>query len=82
MANMSYCRFHNTLHALRDCDHVLGDMVDGDPERLSAEELEATKELATTCLNIVQMLAERGSLAFEPDMDLARVVEELNDSAT
>ncbi|MGO1069591.1 hypothetical protein [Lysobacter sp. CA199] len=82
MSNMSYCRFQNTALALKDCESVLEELADGDPARLSDEELRAAQRLVTSCLNIVQFLAERGSLEFEPDMDLATVVEELNEAAT
>lgn len=81
MANMSYCRFQNTALALEVCEEILEEMADGDPARLSEAELHAAQRLVTSCLNIVQLLAERGSLEFEPDMDLASVVEELNDAA-
>lgn len=81
MANMSYCQFQNTALHLKVCEEVLEDLADGDPEPLSDEELEAAKRLVASCLNIVQLLAERGSLEFEPDMDLETVVEELNEAA-
>ncbi|UZW61844.1 hypothetical protein [Lysobacter enzymogenes] len=81
MTNMSYCRFHNTLVALRDCEGVFEDMLDGDPRSLSDEELIAAQQLVATCLNIVQILAERGAVYFEPDMDLSAVVKALNDAA-
>lgn len=82
MTNMSYCRFQNTALHLKACEEVLEGLTDGDPDPLSAEELEAAKRLVTSCLNIVQLLAERGSLEFEPDMDLEAVVEELKEAAT
>jgi hypothetical protein len=81
MANMSYCRFQNTAQHLEDCQWVLEDMAGGDPERLSEEELQAAKRLGATCVGIVQLLAERGSLAFEPDMDLDSVLNKLNEAA-
>ena len=28
MANMSYCRFHNTLHAFRDCLNAVEDYIE------------------------------------------------------
>ena len=28
MANMSYCRFHNTLHAFRDCLNTIEDYIE------------------------------------------------------
>ncbi len=81
MTNMSYCRFQNTELALKDCEGVLEEMVDSVPKRLSDEELYAAQRLVASCLNIVQLLAERGSLEFAPNMDLATVVQELNEAA-
>lgn len=81
MANMSCCRFQNTLVDLRDCEVAFEDMLDGNPRKLSEEELSAAQRLVFTCLNIIQMLAERGAVYFEPDMDLSAVVKELNDAA-
>ena len=46
MANMSYCRFQNTLGDLRDCDD---DFEDGD---LSEEEARARKALVKLCQEI------------------------------
>ena len=45
--NMSYCRFQNTLLALRDCYNNL------DNTDLSKEEHEARKALAHLCQKIV-----------------------------
>ncbi|MGH8083461.1 MAG: hypothetical protein ACREP7_22985 [Lysobacter sp.] len=81
MANLSYCMFQNTARDLKHCEEVLSEMVDGDPAKLSAEELIAAQRLVTSCVNIVQLLAERGGVFFEPDMDLTTVLEELNDAA-
>ena len=47
MANMSYCRFQNTLLALKDCSHYLDD-------DLSAEETTARKKLVELCADIVE----------------------------
>lgn len=71
----------NTALDLAECEQALEDMVDSDPKRLSDGELRAAQRLVTSCLHIVQLLAERGSLEFVPDMDLATVVGELNDAA-
>ena len=55
MANMSYCRFQNTLTDLRDCyDHI------DDPE-LSSEEDEARQNLTKLCSKI--------SIEFDEDID-------------
>ena len=48
MANMSYCRFHNTLEDLRDCRDALYEMGDYEKE-LSAEESKAAKRMLKIC---------------------------------
>lgn len=48
MANMSYCRFQNTLDDLRDCRDALIEM--GDFEReLSEDEAKAARRLLKLC---------------------------------
>ena len=49
MATMSYCRFENTLHDLRDCARALDD--DG-LEGLSEDERRAAKQLIKLCKRI------------------------------
>lgn len=50
MANMSYCRFQNTLRDLRDCaEHIL------DPD-LSREETRARIALVDVCADILEEL--------------------------
>lgn len=44
--NMSYCRFSNTLEALKECKEALDN---GALESLQGEELEAAKELVELC---------------------------------
>jgi hypothetical protein len=52
MANMSYCRFENTMRDLRDCEEALRrDGLDG----LSDDELRAAKRLIRVCASIVEM---------------------------
>ena len=36
--NMSYCRFHNTLNDLYDCQHALEDFVENGKNVISSEE--------------------------------------------
>lgn len=48
MANMSYCRFSNTLADLRDCQEALSNMDDFKKE-LSGEEARAAKKLLKLC---------------------------------
>jgi hypothetical protein len=47
MANMSYCRFENTLRDLRDCERALED-----GEELSESERRARDELISLCASI------------------------------
>lgn len=49
MANMSYCRFQNTLPDLKDCyDYI-------DDDDLSEEEKRARKKLIKICREIAEM---------------------------
>jgi len=48
MANMSYCRFQNTLEDLGDCEEVMGD----DSNELSEAENKAKKRLIERCIRI------------------------------
>jgi len=49
MANMSYCRFENTLSDLKDCyDNITED------DNLSAAETEARKKLLLLCNRIAE----------------------------
>jgi len=50
MANMSYCRFHNTLLALRDCKEALEDADDLPKE--GTEEHWAMLRLIEVCQDI------------------------------
>jgi hypothetical protein len=47
MANMSYCRFENTLRDLRDCYNNM------DNDNLSKSEFSARKQMIEMCINIV-----------------------------
>lgn len=49
MANMSYCRFQNTLLDLRDCEEAEGMY---DPDTLSDEERKARRRLIELCKTI------------------------------
>lgn len=52
MANMSYCRFSNTLLALKDCDHHILD------QNLSPEETVAKNQLIKLCVDIAAVEEE------------------------
>ena len=47
MANMSYCRFENTLRDLRDCYNNM------DNDNLSKSEFYARKQMIAVCANII-----------------------------
>jgi len=51
MSNMSYCRFQNTLIALRDCGDAL-DEIDGNLAELSKDEARAADQLIRLCTQI------------------------------
>ena len=64
MANMSYCRFQNTVLDLNDCLNVVRDAVDDDvsfeefAEELGADELKAFEQLYTRAKRFVEMVDE------------------------
>ena len=57
MANMSYCRFRNTLLELQDCYNAMVDEVNGESDQeggLSIEESRAQIELIELCQTIIE----------------------------
>jgi transposase len=52
MANMSYCRFQNTLEDLRDCYEEMNQYLDIYTMELSEEEMKAMKALIKLCRKI------------------------------
>lgn len=71
MANMSYCRFHNTLQDLYDCQSALEEFIqNGENEISSAEERREAKRLIELCKDIAD--------SFEPE-DIDRASEEMGD---
>lgn len=50
MANMSYCRFHNTLADLNDCESALNAFINDDENTISSkEERSKAKQLIELC---------------------------------
>lgn len=58
MINMSYCRFQNTLLALREAKNHLIDMSNGGEEPLSGDEKEACISLAQESISFLRDLLE------------------------
>lgn len=59
MANMSYCRFENTLTDLRDCQEALEDFINNDENVISSdEERRKAKELIDVCRQIADAFDE------------------------
>lgn len=58
MANMSYCRFENTLSDFVDCLDALEDMDLGEIHRLSKTEEHAAHQLLDKCVDIVAAMCE------------------------
>lgn len=92
MANMSYCRFHNTLLDLRDCHGAMMELAAGEAEggeKLSREELRAAKELAIEAVRFLETLAEysnfdcedifAGKVGIRPEEAFADCVEMIHD---
>ncbi len=53
MANMSYCRFQNTVQDLRDCVTVVEDAADFYDLGLGSEEQQALKRMRMLCEDFV-----------------------------
>jgi len=53
MANMSYCRFQNTVQDLRDCVTVVEDAYDFDDLGLGSEEQQALTRMRMLCQDFV-----------------------------
>lgn len=58
MANMSYCRFHNTKIDLEDCVCALENIRNGEGEQLSPEEYFASKRMYDLCQEYIQLFEE------------------------
>jgi hypothetical protein len=55
MANMSYCRFHNTLRSLQECDAAIKEAYeDFEPLDLSDDEQRAHDELFKLMLQMLE----------------------------
>lgn len=55
MANMSYCRFHNTLSDLNDCESALDSFINNDENTISSEEERSkAKKLIELCVYIAE----------------------------
>lgn len=68
--NMSYCRFQNTLLAVKECAGDLGDMIDGHGEPLSREERRACVELAEEMIEFLRMLDDSSGGGLSDDDDI------------
>ncbi len=63
MANMSYCRFENTLRDLRDCYSNM------DSDDLSQSEFYARKQMIELCWDIYQEYCNNIDDEFEEEFD-------------
>ena len=59
--NMSYCRFHNTVLAMKECLEALRNVEAGE-EALSAEELNSAIEFSKLCSEIVMTISEHAAI--------------------
>lgn len=57
MANMSYCRFENTLRDLSDCAVALDRIVCGE-ESISEREWECAKRMTEWCKDFVEAMED------------------------
>jgi hypothetical protein len=89
MANMSHCRFQNTLIDFRDCANTINAMIHEDAEPLSDYELRAAKNLVHEAYELLLAMCdttglEIGSLDCGQDMmqRVQRIAQERENDAT
>ena len=70
MANMSYCRFHNTLSDLFDCQNALEDFLDNDMNVISSDD---ERRKAEQLIKLCHDIADR----WEPE-DIPQKADELD----
>ena len=59
MANMSYCRFHNTVMDMEDCFNAMHEAVEnGEPMELSDDEQRAFQRMYNLMEDMVVMMEE------------------------
>lgn len=63
MANMSYCRFRNTLQDLQDCSNALQEIIDNSGvdeygEKLSFDERRAASNMYDLCQEFISLYEE------------------------
>jgi len=56
--NMSYCRFENTLAALRECSQTLEDKGPDPLAQLSRDEAQAARKLFELCADLAEAYCE------------------------
>lgn len=88
MNNMSYCRFRNTLHDLRDCREALELLicgpVDDEGGALSNEEKRAAIDLVEECAHVLTLIADNAGLSLDTDdveRNIAQVINDANAEA-
>jgi hypothetical protein len=77
---MSYCRFRNTLHDLRDCQGALEELFD-DPDvaSLSHEEGVAARKLVETCMSILQLVADQCAIDLDDEGAIGNLEQHLEE---
>ncbi len=81
MANMSYCRFENTLYDLKDCIDAMETVLEGDKPRLdiSAFEFSAARSMVEYCqmyIDAYNELVNQDKIVNRDDSDFRELEEE------
>jgi hypothetical protein len=79
--NMSHCRFRNTDSALSECNDALEDLLTGEGEPLTIDELRAAKSLALRCIEIIELIEEHADEPFQDSDDATRRCGEIIETA-
>lgn len=69
MANMSYCRFQNTIRDLEDCHEALETFFYEDIETITGEERDHAANLIQTCHQILELVANQTAMSLSEYVD-------------
>lgn len=81
MANMTYCRFRNTLGDFEDCiDEIESRLQFGDDHKLSREEMEAARALIERAARLLNIVADEQNTDMDEVKlsDIRAFVDKLN----
>ena len=71
MANMSYCRFQNTLMDMQDCFNIMDEAVDlNEPLGLSADEQRAFQRMYDMMHDMINIMEQATEIVEQPEEEI------------